>query len=108
MVFPRDGYALNLSSEILLILIMSTSEMLVPAGAQDIVPRGSLVALKTLVDARMRFSGDTRGDHLKVHHIMTGRGLMALGTVRRVGGRMSKFGDGPSVRGMTLHTVLTE
>ena len=33
---------------------------------------------------------------------------MALGTVHRVGGRMTEFGDGPSVCGMTLGAVLTE
>ena len=82
--------------------------MLVPAGIFDVVPRRGLVALKTLVDARVRLAGDACGNHLEMHHVVAGRGLMTLGAVHRIGGRMSELGNGPTVGGMTLRTALAE
>ncbi len=54
------------------------SVMLVPAGSQDVVPRGRLVTLITLVDPRVWLTGDAGRDHLEVHHVVAGRSLMAL------------------------------
>ena len=55
--------------------------VLVPAGSKDVVPRRGLVALKALVDARVRLPGNAGRNHFEVPHVMAGRRLMALGTV---------------------------
>ena len=55
--------------------------VLIPTNAEDIVPRGGLVAQKTLAYVGMRLAGHAGRDHLEMHHVMARRGLMALGTV---------------------------
>jgi len=82
--------------------------MFIPTGAFDVIPRGGLVALRTLVDSRVRLTSDASRNHLEVHHVVAGRRLVALGTVHRIGGRMSKFREGPSVGGMTLCAILAK
>ena len=59
--------------------------MLVKADAFDVVPRGGLMAEKALVDLGIRLAGDFHGDHLKVHHVVARRGLVALGAGLRGG-----------------------
>ena len=67
----------------------------VPADAFDVVPRGGLVAEEALVHLRVLLSRHLHRDHLEVHHVMTRRSLMALGTRLRDGRRVAKFGDRP-------------
>ncbi len=82
--------------------------MFIPTGAFDVIPRGGLVALRTLVDSRVWLASDASRNHLEVHHVVAGRRLVALGAVHRIGGRMSKFREGPLVCGMTLCAILTK
>ena len=51
----------------------------VKADALDVVPRDRLMAEEALVHFRIGLAGDFHGDHLEVHHVVAGRGLMALG-----------------------------
>jgi len=85
-----------------------TLVMFIPTGAFDVIPRGGLVALRTLVDSRVRLTSDASRNHLEVHHVVAGRRLVALGTVHRIGGRMLILGNGPAVGGMTLCAILAE
>ena len=50
----------------------------VESDSFDVVPRSRLMAEETLVHLRVGFAGDFHGDHLEVHHVVAGRGLMAL------------------------------
>ena len=59
--------------------------VLVIAHALDVVPRSRLVALVTLVDFGARLTSHLGRNHLKVHHVMARRRLMALRAV--LGGR---------------------
>ena len=52
--------------------------MLVKADALDVVPRGGLMAEEALIDLGVRLAGHFHGDHLKVHHVVARRSLMAL------------------------------
>jgi len=80
----------------------------VPAGALDIVPGRRLMALKTLVDARVRSAGDFLRNHIEVLHVMTRRCLMALRTVHRASGRVAVFGDRPAVGRMAWGAIPAE
>ena len=52
--------------------------VLVAGSAFDVVPRGGLMAEEALVHLGIRLTGDLHGDHLKVHHVVARRGLVAL------------------------------
>jgi len=59
--------------------------MLEPADALDVIPRIRPVTLKALIDLGMLLTGNAFVHHLKMHHVMAWRRLMALGAV--FGGR---------------------
>lgn len=82
--------------------------VLVPAGTQNVVPRGGLVTLEALVDSGVRLAGNTRRNHLEMHHVVTRWRLMTLGTI--FGGRrgMLELGYCPAVGCMALRAILTE
>lgn len=82
--------------------------MLVKADAFDVVPRRGLVAEEALIHVGPIHAGSLHGNHFEMHHIMTGRRLVALDAVHRTGGWVSEFGNRPLVRGVALSTVLTE
>lgn len=65
-------------------LSLSHLVMLVPTGIDNIVPGCCLVANEALVNTRVRLASNACGNHLKMHHVMTGRCLMALGAVHRI------------------------
>lgn len=67
----------------------------VKSQALDVVPRGGLVAKEALVDFGFLYAGFFHGDHLKVHHEVAGRGLMALGTIRGGGSGMFELVNRP-------------
>ena len=82
--------------------------VLVPTNSLDVVPRGRLVAQVALVDFGVRLTGDLGRDHLKMHHVMARRRLMALSAV--LGGRrgVPKLRNRPLRRRMALGTILAE
>ena len=82
--------------------------VLVIANAFDVVPGGRLVAQITLVDFGVRLTSDLGRDHLKMHHVMARRRLMALSAVLGCRRRMPKFRDRPFRRRVTLRTILAE
>jgi len=55
--------------------------MLEPADALDVIPRIRPVTLKALIDLGMLLTGNAFVHHLKMHHVMAWRRLMALGAV---------------------------
>ena len=57
------------------------SVMLIESDTLNIVPRGGLMAEKALAYLCLRYTRGRHGHHLEMHHEMTGRGLVALGTV---------------------------
>lgn len=78
--------------------------MFVITNAFDVVPRSGLMAAITLVnlngpaaagDLRIFLSGDLFRNHFKVHHVMTGRRLMALRAGLRGGRRVTELRDRP-------------
>lgn len=64
------------------------------------------MALEALIDTGVRFAGDTGRDHFEVHHVMAGRGLMALGAISGTRRRMLELRNRPTIGGMALGTVL--
>lgn len=54
--------------------------MFVESDAFDVIPRGCLMAKEALIHLSLGHSRDRHRNHFEVHHIMTGRSLMALGT----------------------------
>lgn len=67
----------------------------IPTNSPDIVPCRGLVTKITLADLGVFLSRDLHRDHLEVHHIMAGRGLVTLHTILGLGGGMAKLGDRP-------------
>ena len=63
----------------------SLSVMFEPADALDVIPRVRPMALKALSNLGMFLAGNAFVHHLKMHHVVAGRRLMALGAV--FGGR---------------------
>ena len=84
------------------------SVVLVPPDALDVVPRRRLMARVTLVDLSMLPPRYLHRHHLKVHHVMTRRCLVALGAVGGTGRRVSELGNRPSRRRVTLSAVRAE
>ena len=82
--------------------------MLVIANAFDVVPSRRLVALVTLVDFGDGLAGHLGRNHLKMHHVMARRGLVALGAIRGFWRRMSELWDRPFGRPVALGAVLAE
>ena len=79
--------------------------VLVPTGVFDVVPRSCLMTFETLINAGVGFPCNRGGDHFEVHHVMTGRSLMALGAVTGVTGRMSEIGNRPAIGCMAGRTI---
>lgn len=82
--------------------------MLVVTDAGDVGPRGCAMALEALFDRGVRLSRDLGRDHLEVHLVVTGWGLMALRTVARLGARVAKLGQRPLLARVALSAVETE
>lgn len=76
--------------------------MFEPADALDVVPRIRPMALEALVNLCMFLTGNGFVHHLKMHHVVTRRRLMALCAV--LGGRrgMQEPRDPPTRRIMTF------
>jgi hypothetical protein len=51
----------------------------VEADSFNVIPGGCLMAEETLIDLGLFHASDAHRDHFEVHHIVTGRGLVALG-----------------------------
>ena len=79
--------------------------VLVVADARNIRPGGRAVALEALLDFRVWFAGDLRGHHVEVHHVVTGRRLVALRAVSGLRGGMTKRRNRPHLRAMALRAV---
>lgn len=62
----------------------------------------------TLLDAGMLLTGHHLRDHVKMPHVVTGRGLMTLHTVGRRGGWMFVAHDLPSARCVAFRALLAE
>ncbi len=82
--------------------------VLVPAGAENVVPGRRLMAVVTLLDPGMRFTGDAGGNHLEVFHVMRGRCLVALGAVGRTWRRMPEFRNRPFIRRVAFRAIPAE
>ena len=54
--------------------------MFIETDTFDVIPHGCLVAEETLIYFSLFDPGDGYRNHLKVHHVVTGRRLMTLGT----------------------------
>ena len=79
--------------------------MLVPTDSLDIVPRRCLMALPTLFDAGMRFSGHLCRNHLEVHHVVARRCLMTLTAIIRRRRRVLILGNCPAIGRMALGAI---
>ena len=66
------------------------------------------MALVTLVDLGARLPSYLGRYLIEMHHVMAGRGLVALSTIGGVGRRMPILWDRPLRRSMALRTVLAE
>ena len=55
--------------------------MLEPTDALDVIPRIRPMALKALTNLGMFLTGNAFVHHLKMHHVVAWRRLMALGAV---------------------------
>ena len=72
------------------------SVVLVKTDAFDVVPGSRLVAEETLRYVGVLDARDLHRHHLKVHHVVAGRGLVALVAVGRERRRVAELGDGPA------------
>ena len=52
--------------------------MLVETHSFDVIPGGGLVTEEALADFRLFHVRDPHRDHLKMHHVVARRGLVAL------------------------------
>ena len=66
------------------------------------------MALVALLDGGMRLAGYLLGDHVEMHHVVTGRGLVALGAVQRGRGWMTKLRERPGGCGVAGCAVVAE
>ena len=80
----------------------------VESNAFDVVPRSGLMAEEALTDLGFFHFRHAHRNHLEVHHVVAGRGLMALGAGLRDGRRMAEFRDRPLRRGVALRAVAAE
>ena len=62
----------------MLVFMLPPSMMLVESDTFNIVPGGGLVAEKALADFGLFHARDPHRDHLKMHHVVARRGLVAL------------------------------
>src|SRR5712691_5117862 len=77
------------------------SVVLVPTDSPDVVPCIGLVAEEALRDVRVLDPCDRHRDHVKVLHVMAGRGLVALGAIHGERRGVAELGDVPGTRGVT-------
>src|SRR5712691_9617376 len=84
------------------------SVVLVPTDSPDVVPCIGLVAEEALRDVRVLDPCDRHRDHVKVPHVMAGRGLVALGAVHGERRGVAELGDVPGTRGVTRGAVAPE
>ena len=89
-------------------MFRSSSVVFVESDAFDVVPRSRLMAEEALTDLGFLHSRHAHRNHFEVHHVVAGRGLMALGTRLRHGRRMAEFRDRPLRGGVALGAVIAE
>ena len=82
--------------------------MFVIPDADDVIPTGRVMALKTLIHARVLLVSELLGNHREVLHVVTGRRLMTLNTLRGSRGRMLIPFHRPSLKRVALRTVAPE
>ena len=91
--------------------------MFVISNAADVIPRGGLVTAITLVHLgcpaacsylRIFLSGDLFRNHVKVHHVVTRRSLVALSAVERAWGGMLEIGNSPCGSRVALGALRAE
>ena len=82
--------------------------MLKPSYPFYIVEGVCLVAEVALLDAGSPLPRDAFVHHLKMHHVMAGRGLMALVTLLRFWRRVQEARDLPALGLMTVGALLAE
>ena len=74
---------------------MSFSVVLVIADIKNVIPAGGVMTLETLINLRVLFACDLLRHHGEMPHEMTGRRLMALDALPRLGWRVLIAGDVP-------------
>src|SRR3990167_51342 len=82
--------------------------VLVPTDASNGVPGIRLVAQIALLDAGMLLTSHYLRDHVKMPHVVTGRGLMTLHAIGRGGRWMLVAGDLPAARCVAFRALLAE
>ena len=82
--------------------------MFVVPDADDVIPTGRVMALKTLIHTRVLLVSELLGNHREVPHVVTGRRLMTLNTLRGSRGRMLIPLHRPSLKRVALRTVAPE
>ena len=82
--------------------------MFVEPDADDVVPTGCIVALETLVHARVLLVSELLGNHREVLHEVTWGRQMTLHTLFGFGGRVLVAAHDPRLEGVALCTVASE